>query len=72
MKLIGTAFVVTIEKDDFWPDCVFRPGVEVFDASEADEMLLESLPFRYPDVLLFGADGQPALVAHSIQDGRCW
>jgi hypothetical protein len=70
MQLVSTAFIVTVEKDDFGPDFVLRPGVEIFSASEANEMFLKPAPLCCANVLLFGADRHPAMTSHTVEDGR--
>ena len=70
MQLVSTAFVVTVQKHDFRSDFVLRPSVQVFHPCEADKMLLKTLPCLGADPLLFGANRQPAVIAHPLKDRR--
>ena len=68
MQLVSTAFIVTVQKYDFRSHFVLRPGVQVFHPCEADKMLLKPLPRLGAHPLLFGANRQPAVIAHPFKD----
>jgi hypothetical protein len=53
MKLISAAFIVTVHKNDFGPDLVLFPALEMLNPSEPDHVFLEAAPcFRSNALLL--------------------
>jgi hypothetical protein len=44
MKLVGTAFIVTVHQNDLGPDLVLFPGLKVFGPSKPDHVFLEAAP----------------------------
>jgi hypothetical protein len=68
MKLVSAAPVMTVEKNNFGPDLVFFPSLELFSAGEPDEMLLKAASSFGPDALLLGADRYPTVFAHAFEN----
>src|ERR1700730_10722076 len=69
MKLVSTAFIVTVHQNDLGPDLVLFPGLEMLNTSKPDNVFLEAAPGFSSNALLLRAYGNPAIFAHPGENG---
>src|ERR1700739_3974816 len=69
MKLVSTAFIVTVHKNDPGPDPVLFPALEMLNPSKPDNVFLEAAPGFGSNALLLCAYGNPTIFAHPVENG---
>src|ERR1700733_13836821 len=69
MKLVSTAFIVTVHQNHLGPHLVLFPALEMLKTSKPDNVFLEAAPCFSSNALLLCAHGNPTIFAHPVENG---
>src|SRR3984885_3514729 len=69
MKLVSTAFIVTVHQNHLGPDLVLFPALEMLKTSKPDNVFLEAAPCFSANTPLLCAYGNPTICAHPVENG---